>query len=114
VAEPLPVVKGMLDTLVLRALLWSPMHGVEIIDWLEQRSGGRLALDDSAVYQALYRMEERGLVKAEWGVTEASRRARYYNATAAGKTHLKAETRRWLKVAQIVVDVLGTAPETAR
>lgn len=108
----LPVVKGMLDTLVLRALAWAPMHGVEIIDWLEQRSGGRLAADDSAVYQAVYRMEARGLVSAEWGQTPNSRKARYYAITPAGRAHLRAETKRWLRTAQLVVDVLGPQPST--
>ncbi len=110
----LPVVKGMLDTLVLRALAWAPMHGVEIIDWLEQQSGGRLAADDSAVYQAVYRMEARGLVSADWGVTESKRKARYYAITPAGRAHLRTETKRWLRTAQLVVDVLGPPARTAR
>lgn len=112
-ADPIPLVKGMLDTLVLRALAWAPMHGVEIIEWLETRSGGRLAADDSAVYQAVYRMEARGLVSADWGVTASNRRARYYAITPAGREHLRAETRRWLRTAQVVVDVLGPQPRTA-
>ena len=112
-ADPIPLVKGMLDTLVLRALAWAPMHGVEIIEWLESRSGGRLAADDSAVYQAVYRMEARGLVSADWGVTASNRRARYYDLTPAGRAHLRAETRRWLRTAQVVVDVLGPQPKTA-
>lgn len=111
--EAVPLVKGMLDTLVLRALSWTPMHGVEIIGWLEDRSGGRLAADDSAVYQAVYRMEARGLVSAEWGVTTSNRRARYYAITPAGRAYLRTETRRWLRTAQLVVDVLGPQPRTA-
>jgi PadR family transcriptional regulator PadR len=69
----LPVVKGTLDVLVLKALLWTPMHGFEITNWLEERSANALEVEDSAVYQALYRMEERGLIEAEWGVTQAAR-----------------------------------------
>jgi len=72
----LPVVKGTLDVLVLRALQWTPMHGFEITSWLEERSANSLEVEDSAVYQALYRMEERGLIEAEWGVTENQRQAR--------------------------------------
>jgi PadR family transcriptional regulator PadR len=112
-AESLSVVKGNLDLLVLRALLWAPMHGFEITAWLEARSGGRLEVDDSALYQALYRMEQRGLVHAEWGVTENNRRARYYRATAAGRAHLRAETARWLEYAETVTDILTAAPKTA-
>src|SRR4051812_5842443 len=72
---PLPVLKGTLDVLVLKALTWQPMHGFEITSWLESRSGHRLTLEDAALYQALYRLEKRGLVSAAWGLTEGNRRA---------------------------------------
>lgn len=62
-----PWSKGTLDVLVLKALSQAPMHGFEIIQWLEQRTGDNLAVNDSAMYQAVYRLEARGLVKAEWG-----------------------------------------------
>jgi transcriptional regulator len=103
------VSKGTLDVIVLRALSWSPMHGVEVIDWLEQRTGGALELDDSGVYQALYRMEARGLVEAEWGTTGNKRRARYYRITDAGVAHLRAETRKWVRYADTLVALL-TSP----
>jgi transcriptional regulator len=86
------LLKGTLDVLVLKTLSWGPMHAFEITTWLEERSGGRLAVEDAALMQALHRMEERGLLAAEWGVTEKGRRARYYRLTNAGKAHLKAET----------------------
>ena len=103
----LPVVKGTLDVLVLKALNWTPMHGFEIVTWLETRSGGGLGVDDSALYQALYRMEERGLVAADWGVTENNRRARYYRVTAKGRRYLDAETVRWTRYAKLVTDILS-------
>ena len=112
-AESLTVVKGTLDVLVLKALSWAPMHGFEITAWLEARSGGRLEVDDSALYQALYRMEQRGLVQAEWGVTENNRRARYYRATPAGRAHLRAETARWLEYAETVTGILAVTPKSA-
>jgi DNA-binding PadR family transcriptional regulator len=74
--------------LVLRALTWRPMHGFEVATWLEQGSDYGLALDDSALYQALYRLEQRGLVAATWGVTANNRRARYYALTEPGRAHL--------------------------
>src|SRR5689334_8969144 len=86
------LLKGTLDVLVLKTLSWGPMHAFEITSWLEDRSGGRLAVEDAALMQALHRMEERGLLAAEWGVTEKGRRARYYRLTTTGKAHLKAET----------------------
>jgi PadR family transcriptional regulator PadR len=111
--EPLPVVKGTLDVLVLKALNWSPMHGFEVVTWLEARSRGSLDVEDSALYQALYRMEKRGLVEAEWGVTENNRRARYYRITAAGRAELKAQTDDWLQYAKAVTGIL-TAAATKR
>ena len=107
-AESLPVVKGTLDVLVLKALSWAPMHGFEVTTWLEDRSGGSLDVEDSALYQAFYRLEERSYVSAEWGVTENNRRARYYRITSAGKAHLRAQTAQWLRDAATVSDILAT------
>ncbi len=112
-AEAMTLVKGTLDVLVLKALTWSPMHGFEITTWLEERSGGELDLRDSALYQALYRMEERGLIEAEWGMTENNRRARYYRITPAGTAHLAAETARFLRYARTVTGILTAAPQAA-
>lgn len=105
-ADALPVVKGTLDVLVLKALSWGPMHGFEVTTWLEDRSGGALDVEDSALYQAFYRLEERRLVVAEWGVTENNRRARYYRITAAGRAHLRSQTAQWLRYAETVGDIL--------
>ena len=105
--QSLPVVKGTLDALVLKALSWTTMHGFEITTWLEERSGGSLDVTDSALYQALQRLEERGLVSAEYAYTENNRRARYYAITAAGRAHLRAETLRWSRYADTVSDILG-------
>lgn len=104
--DPLPVVKGTLDVLALRALATQPMHGFELTRWLERRSRQRLELEDAALYQALYRMEKRGLVEAEWGVTEQNRRARYYRITVAGLAHLEEQTAWWLRYAETVTDLL--------
>jgi transcriptional regulator len=106
-ADPtLQVVKGTLDVLVLKALSWGPMHGFEVTTWLEERSGGALDVVDSALYQAFYRLEERGYVTAEWGVTENNRRARYYRITSAGRGHLRSQTTQWLRYASTVRVIL--------
>src|ERR671917_335499 len=89
------------------------MHGFEITSWLESRSGGAIGVQDSALYQALHRMEGRGLAAAEWGVTDNNQRARYYRLTAAGAAHLAAETARWVRYAEAVTGVL-TAPSLSR
>jgi PadR family transcriptional regulator PadR len=104
--DTMSVLKGNLDMLVLKALSWGEMHGFEILDWLEQRSGGRLDVDDSAVYQALHRLEERDLVRAEWGLSDKNRRVRFYRLTAAGRVHLRAESSRWADYAELLVGMM--------
>ena len=105
----LPVLKGTLDLLVLRALSWTPMHGFEIVEWLERAAAGSLDVEDSALYQAVYRLEERGLLQADWGVTENNRRARYYRISPAGRAHLRAETKNWVAYADTVTNILTVA-----
>ena len=102
------LLKGTLDVLVLKTLSWGPMHAFEIASWLEDRSGGRLAVEDAALMQALHRMEERDLLAADWGVTEKGRRARYYKLTAAGRAHLRAETSRLTDYVDALTTVLAS------
>lgn len=112
-SDALALVKGTLDVLVLKALSWTPMHGFEITRWLEERSGRALDVNDSALYQALYRMEERGLIEAEWGVTENNRKARYYRITPAGGAQLETGTEQFLRYAETVTGILTAAPGPA-
>lgn len=103
---PVPVVKGTLDLLVLKAVDEREMHGFEVTEWIEARAGGSLAFDDSAIYQALYRLERKGLVESSWGVTENNRRARYYGISGAGRQHLARETEKLLRYAATVSRIL--------
>jgi PadR family transcriptional regulator PadR len=112
VSDSIALLRGTLDALVLKTLTWGPMHGFEITTWIEQHSGGRLDVEDSALYQALRRLEERELVEAEWGVTGNNRKARYYRITSAGRAHLRAETARWAKYSETVTDILTAAART--
>ena len=112
--DPLPVLKGTLDVLVLKALTWQPMHGFEITAWLENESGHRLALEDAALYQALYRLEKRGLVNAAWGVTDANRRARYYKITTAGRKEVTAQISQWVQYSTAMNDILLAEPRGGR
>lgn len=107
--DELPLLKGTLDLLILKTLSWGPMHGYGIASWLEQRSGGSLGVDDSALYQALQRMESRGLVEAEWGVTDNNRRARFYCLTPKGVRHLKQQGEIWARYTRSVSAILATA-----
>ena len=108
------LLKGTLDIMVLKALSWGPMHAFEIITWLEARSAGRLAMADSALIQSVHRMEERGLVVAQWGTTESDRRARYYRLTSAGRASLEKEGRALANHVNAIATVLAAKPPDAR
>jgi DNA-binding PadR family transcriptional regulator len=105
----LSVVRGTLDVLVLRAVSWGPLHGFEISLWLEERTGGQLALDDSALYQALHRLEAKRLIVGEWGVSDNNRRARYHRLTAAGKERLSHDSVAMVAYAKTLTHLLTTA-----
>ena len=109
-SDRLPVIKGTLDVLVLKALTWGPMHGFEITLWLEDQSSSALDVEDSALYQALYRLEERAHVEASWGITENNRRARYYRITRTGRTHLAQESEKLTRYAATLTQLLALQP----
>ena len=105
--DPLPLLKGTLDVLVLKALSWAPMHGFEIAAWIEDRSSGSLDVDDGALYYALHRMEERGLIASEWRLTDNNRRARYYKVRPAGRAHLRTEGANLARYARALTEILS-------
>lgn len=105
--DDLPLLKGTLDLLVLKALVWGAMHGYGIVSWLEARSRGSVGVEDSAVYQALHRLEGRRLVRAEWGRSDNNRRARFYELTPAGRRHLEHEAEVWRRYTSLVTDILA-------
>jgi len=89
------ILKGTLDIIVLKTLSWGPMHGFAIAAWITEQFGGELGLEEGALYQSLRRMEERGWLTAEWGVSDNNRKARYYKLTSKGRQQLKTETAGW-------------------
>ena len=103
----MPLIKGTLDALVLKALSWGPMHAFEIGRWLADRSAGDLDIEDAALIQALHRLEERRLLTGDWGVTGNNRRARYYRMTPAGRAHLRAETESLKSSAAVLTAILA-------
>lgn len=103
---PLPLVQGTVDLLVLRTLVAGPAHGYGIASLVQQRTGGRLVIEDAALYQALHRLLRQELVEAEWRSSENNRRARYYTLTPAGRKRLREETANWRRYARAVDDVL--------
>ena len=103
----LGLLQGTVDVLILRTLSWASMHGYGISQWINDRSEGALAVEDAALYQALHRLERKGLVASEWAISEKNHRAKYYNLTPAGRRQLKsevAELRQYMSVLFRVLD----------
>jgi transcriptional regulator len=100
------LIKGTLDMLILRTLDREPMHGYGISQWIRTRTAGALEVQDAALYQALRRLEGKGLVDAAWGLSDNNRRARYYRLTAGGRKALTRETSEWCRYADAVFQVL--------
>lgn len=103
---PVPLLQGSLDLLVLGALASGPTHGYGVATRVRERSAGALAIEDAALYQALHRLERKGLIEAEWGLSDNNRRARFYELTAGGRKRLRAEAASWRRYAQAVTDVI--------
>ncbi|MEJ7811506.1 MAG: PadR family transcriptional regulator [Gemmatimonadaceae bacterium] len=114
VRAPVNLLQGTVDVLILKTLSWQPMHGFAVSRWIRQRTDGVLGLEDAALYQALHRLERRGWVEAEWGLSENNRRAKFYVLTPAGRRQLRAEDGVWRRYAAAVSKVLeSTALEPA-
>jgi transcriptional regulator len=95
-SDSLSVVQGTLELLVLRTLaVRAPMHGFAILDWIRDTTDEELVVEDGALYPALRRMEKRGWLESDWGVSEKGRRARYYELTGAGRAALAEQNARW-------------------
>jgi transcriptional regulator len=97
---------GTLDALILKTLSGGPRHGYAIAKWLEEKSGEALSVEEGSLYPALYRMEKRGWIEAEWGESELGRKAKLYRLTSAGRTQLRAETAQWQDFVRVVSGVL--------
>jgi len=89
--EPRELLYGTLDVLVLKTLSWGPMHGYAVAKWIEERTAGELEIVDAALYKSLHRLEQGGAVRAEWGLSENNRRAKFYSLTPRGRRILRAE-----------------------
>jgi transcriptional regulator len=105
----LSLMQGTVDLLILRALQQGPSHGYEVSRWVHERTDAVLTLEDAALYQALHRLEERGWIESEWGLSENNRRAKFYELTAAGKRQLRAEVSAWKRYAEAIFKVIETA-----
>lgn len=104
---------GSLSVLVLKTLSWGPMHGFGIARWVQRLTDDALQLEEGSLYPALYRMENRGWIKAEWRTTENNRRAKYYKLTAVGRRQLQEETETFRRYSDVMIKVLQSTEQPA-
>jgi transcriptional regulator len=108
--QRLELLQGTLDMLILRTLQWGPRHGHGIGQAIRTQSDDLLKIETGSLYPALHRLVKRGWLKAEWGVSEANQRAKYYQLTAAGKTQLLRERNRWSQLVHAIGRIMNPAP----
>lgn len=106
-SDSLELLQGTLDVLVLKTLSWGPRHGYAIARWIRETTDDALRVEEGALYPALHRLQKRGWVEAEWGLSENNRRAKYYRLTARGRAQLGAEARTWARYSAAVTKVLA-------
>ena len=106
-SSPLDLVRGTLDVLILKALVWGPLHGYAITGLIRRQTDDALLVEEGTLYPALWRLESKGLVEAEWGLSGNNRKAKFYRLTADGRRHLRAETKTWEAYAAAVAKMLG-------
>ena len=111
--ERLTLLQGTLDLLILRTLLFGAQHGQGVARTIQQSSQDELLVEHGALYQALQRLEAKGWIAGEWGVTENNRKARFYNLTKAGRKQLAHETSRWRRLTRAIEGVLDARAENA-
>lgn len=97
---------GTLEVMILKTLTWGRMHGYGIGRWIERLGGDALRIEEGSLYPALYRLENKGWIDAEWGLSEKNRRAKYYRLTPAGRQALRAHASLWGEFALAVSRVL--------
>ena len=110
----LDLLQGTLDMLILRTLQWGPRHGHGIGQTIRAQSDDLLKVETGSLYPALHRLEKRGWLTSEWGVSEANQRAKYYRLTAAGKAQLLRERDRWAQLVDAIGRIMNPAPASKK
>jgi len=105
------ILPGTLELLILKAVSLGSLHGYGVLLRIQQISGGAFEVEQGALYPALFRLEEKGMLASEWGVSENNRRAKYYRLTRKGEKRLRDQTATWNRVAAAIAAVLGARPE---
>ena len=112
-ADDIDVIQGTLNVLILKTLSWRPMNGYAIAQWVREVTRGEIEIEEGALYPALHRMEHRGWLSAEWGLSENNRRAKFYEITPAGRRVLHERTEGWERLVKAVGRVLRASPSNA-
>jgi len=100
---------GTLDILILKAVSWGPRHGYAIGRWIRETTSDDVIVQEGALYPALHRLERKGWLDEDWGLTDTGREAKYYTLTTAGRAHLRAESKRWTRFSSAVTRAIGAA-----
>ncbi|HKG92011.1 MAG TPA: PadR family transcriptional regulator [Gemmatimonadaceae bacterium] len=106
--DSLDLLRGTLDVLILKALTWGPRHGYAVARWIEDATRSALQIEEGALYHGLHRLEKKGYVTSEWGLSETNRKAKYYALTSAGRRRLAAQSATWTRYAEAVFAALRT------
>ena len=109
-APSVDLLRGTLDVLVLKAVSLGSLHGYGVLLRIEQITGGALLVEQGALYPALFRLEQQGLLATEWGVSDNNRRAKFYQLTPKGRRRLKEETAGWNRLVTAMAAALETRP----
>jgi PadR family transcriptional regulator PadR len=113
VADELDLLRGTLDLFILKTLTWGPMHGLAVVRWIERVTDSRLQVEEGALYPALHRMEQKGWLDAEWGLTEQNRRAKFYRLTPAGRRQFAVQRSTWERYTRLAAVLLSAREATA-
>jgi transcriptional regulator len=111
--DPLVLFKGTLDILILKTLTWGPKHGYDISKWVRQRTGDAIQIEEGALYPALRRLEKKGWLESEWGISDSNREVKFYSLTPEGRANLKKLVNSWGRYVDAMSNVLEAARATA-
>jgi transcriptional regulator len=107
----LDLFRGTLDVLILKSLLWGPIHGYSITDFIRRQSEDVLLVEEGTLYPALWRLEEKELVESEWGLSENNRKAKFYSITKSGRKQLTEDAAYWNRLSGVMGRVLAMSME---
>ncbi len=110
-AESSELLHGTLDTIILKTLAWGPRHGYAIARWIASTTDDTLLIEEGSLYPALYRLERRGWIESEWGLSDTKRKVKLYRLTEPGRERLVVETAQWQRFSDAVAKVLLPTPE---